>query len=326
MKGQYLRFSHVSNLIGVKRHTLTARANKLFKNELTKTPTNQVILYPEQVMEIISENITIPKGKILFVGNLKGGVGKTTLTYLSVISLASLGFKVLAIDLDIQANLTKLFYTNSSPEDLVFYDIIARKCKATDAIKTIDKNLHLLPSSLKNGLIEKEFSMQSPKHYLSWFNKIALNTLRSNYDVIVVDTPPQLSNINSVFCLCLTDNDHIVIPAIADNFSIMGIDMFLKDVIEIRNDYNIKKDVNISIILNRFFQAQKNNLEMLMKFGQKYEGMVSEVVIRDNVKIKETINNKSYIPGIKNNKEVLNTMSNLLTEFNILNKRETVCH
>ena len=165
--------------------------------------------------------------------------------------------------------------------------------------------------------------MQPPKHHLMWFNSVCLDYLRSNYEVIVVDTPPHLTTLNSVFCLCLDHYDNIVIPACAEDFSIMGIDMFLEDILTIRNSYNTTtSNPKTSIIMNRFFQNQKNNLEMLVKIGNEYGTMLSEIIIKDSAKVREIINNKIFIGNIKQSKEIYDIITSLLQEFNILKKVE----
>lgn len=48
-------------------------------------------------------------GKVILIGATKGGVGKSVSSYNLAYSLASFGKKVLAVDLDSQANLTTCF-------------------------------------------------------------------------------------------------------------------------------------------------------------------------------------------------------------------------
>lgn len=317
-----IRLAQLAQLTGIKRQTLNARIKTIIDHNLIRrTPGNHILLITDQVRALIDDRLHKEKGKVIYIGNLKGGVGKTTIAYLLINAISSLGLKTCAIDLDVQANLTRQ-YLDIPVDQSVFFDLIDNKKEIKDIIIPISSTLDFIPSSLRNSLIQKSLAMQSPKHHLTWFNSLCLDYLRTNYDVIIVDTPPHLTTLNSVFCLCLIDNDHIAIPACAEDFSIMGVQMFLEDMLSIRDSYNTTTNPKTSIIINRFFQNQKTNLEMLVEMGKKYGDMLSEIVIRDSAKIRETINNKIQISDLKNAKEVYETISSLLQEFNILKKIE----
>lgn len=317
-----LRFSQIALLTGLKRHAINARAKASFsQEELTRSSGNQILLAPSQVKKLIEDRLKNTSGKIIYIGNLKGGVGKTTIAYLLTNTASLLGLKTCAIDLDVQANLTRQ-YINIDVNQPVFLDVIDGKQKINEIIISLSSCLDIVPSSLKNSLIQKSLSMQSPKHHLTWFDSICLNYLRSNYDLIIVDTPPHLTTLNSVFCLCLNENDHIAIPVCAEEFSLMGVQMFLEDISSIRDSYKVNAEPKVSIIMNRFFQNQKNNLEMLVKIGETYKKMLSEIIIRDSAKVREIVNNKTSIDEIKQGKEVYEIISSLLQEFDILKKIE----
>ncbi|WP_151193791.1 ParA family protein [Cysteiniphilum sp. JM-1] len=314
----HLKLAQLSEITGIKRHTLNARLNNLYnKNDLHRTAGNQILLTPEQSKNLIHDKLCFEEGKIIYIGNLKGGVGKTTLSFLLADTLSSIGIKTCMIDLDVQANLTNQF-TTIPPNQPVFYDIIHGAKKVHECIVNIRTHLDLIPSSLKNSLIEKELALQSPKHYLTWFNKLCLKYLRSNYDVIIVDTPPSLTTLNSVFSLSLTDFDNIIIPVNPEEFSIMGVQMFLEDINDIRSSYEVKKDPSITIMMNRFFQNQKTNLEILLKMGNLFGQSLSESVIKDSAKLREMINEKLSISEVKKGKDVYETVRDLLVELNIL--------
>lgn len=318
MTNDILRFSQITQLTGLKRHTINARAKSIFSSsDLKRSTGNQILLNPTQVRTLIEDRLPTTKGKIIYTGNLKGGVGKTTIAYLLINALSLMGLKTCAIDLDVQANLTRQ-YLNIDVNQPVFFDIIDNALNINDVIVNVLPTLDFIPSSLRNSLIQKSLSMQAPKHHLTWFNTLCLDYLRDNYDVIIVDTPPNLTTLNSVFCLCLGDNDHIAIPACAEDFSVMGVQMFLEDILSIRESYKTITNPKISIIINRFFQTQKTNLEMLVKMGQLYGEMLSEVIIRDSAKIREVVNNKIPIGTIKQGKEVYETIASLLQEFDII--------
>jgi chromosome partitioning protein len=314
-----LKYSQVSLLTDIKRHTLNARARTLFeKNQISRSPGNQALLSPSQVRKLIEDCCNKLYGKVIYIGNLKGGVGKTTLSYLLASAASCLGIKTCAIDLDVQANLTKQFIDQKDNNKLVFLDLIEDKAKISDITIKLSENFDFIPSSLKNSLIQKALSMQSPKNHSKWLNDLCLNHLRETYELIIIDTPPQLTTLNSVFCLCLNDSDNVLIPACAEQFSVMGVQMFLDDIISIRQSYEMSSNPNITIVMNRFMQNQKNNLQMLVEMGETYQGMLSEVIIKDSARIKEMINNRTPVSQVKQRKEIYETIRFLLEELKIL--------
>ena len=319
---QTLRLSQISDLVGLKRHTLNARIHSIFdKTELDRSKGNNIILNSCQIRRLIDDRTIHEPGKVIYIGNLKGGVGKTTLSYLLSDSLSTLGIKTCIIDLDVQANLTNQ-YINISPEQPVFFDLIDGKKRISDIILKINDTLSIVPSSLRNSLIEKALTLQTPKHYLSWFNSLCLDYLRKQYDVILVDTPPSLSTLNSVFCLALKPTDSIVVPVCPEEFSMMGVQMFLNDVNEIRTSYSINEDPQTIIVMNKFFQNQKTNLEVLMKMGNLFGDLFCDAVIKDSAKLREIINDKIRISDIKSGKEIYQTLNELLAKLNIMESKE----
>ena len=329
MNKRTLGLAQVSKLVGIPPATINARVNVLLKNKIFSTilrgAGNRILLAPDQVRTIIEDRLNPTNGKIIYIGNLKGGVGKTTLAYLIVETLSMLGLKTCAIDLDVQANLTQQF-DNIKASPLVFADLIDKKVNIQDIIINIHSSLDLIPSSLKNSLIQKTLSTQTPKHYLMWFNTLCLTYLRSMYDVIIVDTPPSLTTLNSVFCLCLEADDHLIIPACADEFSMIGIDMFLEDINGIRESYKIKSNPTTSIILNKFFQNQTSNIDMFAKISKLYPHILSKLTIKDCAKIRETTTNKVHIGEVANGKELFEIISDLLKELNIFKDNKINAH
>ncbi len=139
--------------------------------------------------------------QVIGVMNFKGGSGKTTTSAHLAQRLALTGYRVLAIDLDPQASLTALH--GVQPEfDLqdggTLYDAIRYEAPVpiTDVIrKTYIPNLDLIPGNLELMEFEHETprALSQGKAGLFFFRvKEALMQVDQDYDVVVIDCPPQL--------------------------------------------------------------------------------------------------------------------------------------
>ena len=139
--------------------------------------------------------------QVIGVMNFKGGSGKTTTSAHLAQRLALKGYRVLGIDLDPQASFTSLH--GVQPEfDLTdggtLYDAIRYEnpVPMREVIRrTYIPNLDLIPGNLEL----MEFEHETPRALsqgnagLFFFRvKEALNQVERDYDVVVVDCPPQL--------------------------------------------------------------------------------------------------------------------------------------
>jgi len=139
--------------------------------------------------------------QVIGVMNFKGGSGKTTTSAHLAQRLALLGYRVLAIDLDPQASLTALH--GVQPEyDLndggTLYDAI--RYDDPEPISKVIRKTYIPGLDLVPGNLElMEFEHETPRALaqgnagLFFFRvKEALAQVDANYDVVVIDCPPQL--------------------------------------------------------------------------------------------------------------------------------------
>lgn len=320
MNNNKLWLGHVTRLTGMRQATLASRVNSKFKGkDIIRGTKDQMLLTPTQIKKLIQDQLGLEKGKIIYIGNLKGGVGKTAIAYLLTQASSMLGLKTCAIDLDVQANLTSQ-YIEPDIDLPVFFDVIDKKSKIEDVIVKIQDSLDLIPSSLRNGLIQKALTMQPPKNHLTWFNFLCLTYLRNRYDVIIVDTPPNLTTLNSVFCLCLNNNDNLVIPVCADKFSIYGVKMFIEDVSTIRESYEINAAYNpkISIIMNKFHPTHVSHIQLLGDITKEFPNNFCKTIIKESAKTREMITNKVRLENIKTTNNILIDIAGILKEVAII--------
>ncbi|MEG1942832.1 MAG: AAA family ATPase [Angelakisella sp.] len=159
---------------------------------------------------------------VISISNQKGGVGKTTTTYALAAILKDKGYRVLAVDLDPQSNLT--FCMAGDNETLpTIYDVFRGKAKVRQAIQPTESSDIIASNILLSG-VELEFTNLGREYILS----DALKPILSMYDYVLIDTPPALSilTINA-----FTASNYILVPMHADIFSLQGMAQ-LYDTIE----------------------------------------------------------------------------------------------
>lgn len=139
--------------------------------------------------------------QVISVVNFKGGSGKTTTSAHLAQRLALKGHRVLALDLDPQASLSALH--GIQPEiDLLdggtIYDVVRYDdpVPVRDVIqKTYIRNLDLIPGNLELMEFEHEtpaaISRGGARMFFSRVRDV-LSEVDDDYDVVVIDCPPQL--------------------------------------------------------------------------------------------------------------------------------------
>lgn len=175
------------------------------------------------------------KLQVISVVNFKGGSGKTTSSVHLAEYLALRGFRVLAVDLDPQASLTALF--GIQPEidrNPSFYDALRydeRRVSITEAIRPTNfPGLDLVPANLE--LQEYEYETPIAMHAKdsaagrSFYTRIgmSLSEVDGNYDVVVIDCPPQLGYLTLT---ALAASTAVLITVHPQMLDIMSMSQFL---------------------------------------------------------------------------------------------------
>ncbi|MEN8950875.1 plasmid partitioning protein RepA [Planktotalea arctica] len=138
------------------------------------------------------------KLQVIQLMNFKGGSAKSTSAIHLCHYLALSGYRVLAIDLDPQGSLTgfcgiqtELEFEGASIYDALRYD---DPVPMSDAIvETYFAGLHLAPARLVLSEFETETAVNAGRG-VAFFEKLdrAIQSVESNYDVVVIDSPPAL--------------------------------------------------------------------------------------------------------------------------------------
>ncbi|WP_204103392.1 MULTISPECIES: AAA family ATPase [Spirulina sp. CCY15215] len=175
--------------------------------------------------------------------NNKGGVGKTSLVYHLAWMYRSLGYQVVAADLDPQANLTSAFLDEDRLEELWLDNensntifrclqplVIGTGDIDAPQLEEIEEQLTLLVGDLELSNFEDELSSEWPKcldenprsfRVISAFWRLLQKAANSSHaDLVLIDLGPNLGAINRS---ALISADYVVIPLSPDLFSLQGL-------------------------------------------------------------------------------------------------------
>ena len=129
--------------------------------------------------------------RIIAIANQKGGVGKTTTAINLSSCLAEKGKKVLVIDMDPQGNTTSGLGVDKNALENTIYEMIIGECLLEECLlENVFNNLSLIPSNVNLSGAEIELMDIEGKEYIV---RGQVNTIRDNYDFVIIDCPPSLS-------------------------------------------------------------------------------------------------------------------------------------
>lgn len=280
--------------------------------------------------------------KIISLINLKGGVGKTTLT-IALADFLSVEHKkkVLVIDLDPQTNATvsliaqerwKEVNQNNNTLHQLYWDKINNEnvfnlknsiLKNVGNLKT-EGRIDLIPSSIDLiDIVEDIIKIDNEKEKLELLDK-EINNIKEEYDYIFIDCPPDLSAITMTG---LYASQQYLIPVIADTLSVYGLNQLITKISnKIRSMKRIKPGyecIPTGIVINRYTgtkgqenikealeaRASSRNRDLPKIFKVNIKALDKISRISENVEDKTTIKEK-YKNGYENLKEWIDEFIN----------------
>lgn len=234
--------------------------------------------------------------KIVSFFNVKGGVGKTTLTMLTAITLSKEGKKVLIIDADTQANLTQFMYKVSHNDKTLFDGLIDNLSADQLILKSpIERypNIDLIPSDLSLSVLSEYLTTKTnrEKSVWRWF-KNNIDIIRE-YDYIFVDLSPSYDLIARNFMII---SDSIITPiAYQDIASIRGCELFYQKFNEDLNDMEMENDAKRAVLINSFTSRKLSTGDIFMEKLEEYPYIKNDLLdskLSDTTLIKNAILNK----------------------------------
>lgn len=220
--------------------------------------------------------------KRIAIANQKGGCGKTTTAINLSSAIASLGKRVLLIDLDPQSHASFGLGVTSAPIDKSIYNALTdnteKRRPIFDCIINIERNLDMIPSNILLSTIEQE--LKDTEGAVSRLHEI-LTANPLDYDYILIDCPPSLGFLTFN---ALRSAELVIVPVDMSAFSLMGVGKLLGMIELIKAKINHAPRVRaLATIFDRRLKYSQTMFDEIKAF---FKAELLETVIRMNVALK----------------------------------------
>ena len=219
---------------------------------------------------------------VIAIANQKGGVGKTTTAINLGASLAVAEKRTLILDIDPQANATSGLGVASRDALPTAYDVlIGRRSVEECVVRDLHlPGLDLVPSTRDLVGAEIELVEAAGREHIL---RRALETIRGDYDYVLVDCPPSLGllTLNT-----LTAADAALIPIQCEFYALEGLSQLLNTVRIVQRGLN--RTLEIEGVLLTMYDRRLNLSKQVAAEAREYFGAkVYQTVIPRNVRLAE---------------------------------------
>jgi chromosome partitioning protein len=228
--------------------------------------------------------------KIFCVANQKGGVGKTTTTVNLAAALASIGQRVLMVDLDPQGNATMGSGIDKREMKLSVYDVLLESATVAEAALWSEScRYHVLGANRELAGAEVELVDVDRREKRL---KLALTAVKDHYDFVLIDCPPSLSML-TLNGLCSAHG--VIVPMQCEYFALEGLTDLVNTIKQVHG--NLNPDLQIIGLLRVMFDPRITlQLQVSDQLKAHFGDKVFDAVIPRNVRLAEA---PSYgLPGV----------------------------
>ena len=223
------------------------------------------------------KEVSLPR--VIAFANQKGGVA---------VAFAERGLRVLAVDLDPQGNLTMSQGMNPDTIERSMFDVLVHRLPITEVVMSTE--IDVAVSSI--DLAGAELALSSMIGRERALEK-ALLPVKTQYDYILIDTPPSLGllTINA-----LVASSGVIVPVQCEYLSLRGLVQLENTMSMIRE--NLNPDVRIAGILPTMFDTRTlHSREAVEILEENFGDLVFKTRIRKTVRYAEAPAHRGQFGG-----------------------------
>jgi chromosome partitioning protein len=218
---------------------------------------------------------------VISIASQKGGTGKTTTSLALAAGLARRGKKVLLIDIDSQANSSKVLlphYQELRKEQTLYQTIL--ESKPLIIHPTTVHNLSIVPAHIL--LADTDMALTTALDHREARLKRQLEQVKPLYEYVFIDCPPALSwlTINA-----FTASDGIIVVIAPGYFELDSVVQISKSVEEVRDYFN--QSLSLLGFLFTMSDSTTNSKTSLKLLRQAYPDSVLTSVIPRNTDVRD---------------------------------------
>ena len=268
--------------------------------------------------QIIPTDRDTPKGlevcsrtMIFSVATQKGGTGKTTTSITLAAGLGRADKKVLLIDIDFQANSSKVLLPNYpalDKDETIFRTVLERK--PLPIHQTTIPNVDIAPSHILLSNTDVELTTAKDHREARLKNEVA--AIKDQYEHIIIDCPPALSwlTLNA-----FTASDGVLVVVAPGYFELDSVVQISKTIEEVRAYFN--PDLKLIGYLFTMSDPTVNSKTSLKILRQTYTDKVLKTVIPRNTDIRDAHFNKQDIFAYSPQSKSAQAYSRLMKELKL---------